>query len=60
MRKNEHPGCHCKACRRGSRSDAGHFTIRYTNRVLRRRYRAALRTYPFDVTQIVVSTPYTD
>ena len=59
MRKNEHPGCSCRACQRG-KHDGGRFIIAQTNRKLRRRYRQALRTRPDDVVQIIVGTPYTD
>jgi hypothetical protein len=60
MRKNEHPSCGCDQCRRGIRTDHGHFVVKYVNRKLRRLYREALRTKPDEVVQIIVSTPYTD
>jgi hypothetical protein len=59
VRKNEHPSCGCTQCRRGIRSDAGHFTVKQVNKRIRRAYKQALRKAD-DVAQIIVGTPYTD
>jgi hypothetical protein len=59
VRKNEHPGCSCRACKRGKHG-GGHFIVVATNRRLRRLYRLALRQRQMDAEPFTVSTPYTD
>jgi hypothetical protein len=58
MRKNEHPGCSCSACRRGKHSGYGRFVVKQVNKKLRRLYREMLAKGDGD--QLVLSTPYTD
>jgi hypothetical protein len=59
MRKNEHPGCSCRACRRGKHA-GGRFIVVMINRRLRRLYRSTLRRGTAEDVPIVLSTPYTD
>ncbi len=60
MRKNEHPRCGCKSCRRGAASSHGQFVHRAVNRKIRHATRISLRRYGEDFEPVIVSTPYTD
>ena len=57
MRKNEHPGCSCSHCRRGSVRRS--FTLRATNRKIRHLTEQQLKTAT-EFVSVVVSVPYTD
>lgn len=68
-KRNEHPRCSCRQCRRGAASNAGQFTHRQVNRKIRSKAKAALRSLrsatlaeleAANDLPVVVSTPYTD
>lgn len=62
-KRNEHPACSCRQCRRGSASSAGQFTHAQVNRKIRRKFKSLLAAAvrgALDVEPVVVSTPYTD
>lgn len=64
MRKQEHIGCSCGACRRGRSSQWGKEELRRINRVIRHHYNDALRAVTQgadpDVDYFVGATNYTD
>lgn len=62
-KRNEHPACSCKQCRRGAGSTAGQHTHALINRSIRRQAKIALKSLDDDYEDFesfVVSTPYTD
>ena len=60
MRKNEHPRCGCKACKRGAAGAYGKFVHRAVNRKIRHETRVALKRKGDDFDMVIVSTTYTD
>lgn len=61
MRKNEHPRCGCRSCRRGASSTYGKFIHKQVNRKIRHDTKHALkRDDPEDFDPVIVSTTYTD
>jgi RNase P protein component len=64
MRKNEHPRCGCRSCRRGASSTYGKTVHRAVNRQIRHITRMALRSLALDdldtFDAVIVSTTYTD
>jgi hypothetical protein len=58
MRKNEHPSCSCRACKRGKGTIFGHYLIKQVNRKIRKAYRQLLRRG--DDAEVSVRTPYLD
>lgn len=60
MRKNEHPRCGCKSCRRGAGSAYGKFIHKAVNRAIRHATKISLRQKGEDFEMVIVSTPYTD
>ena len=64
MRKNEHPRCGCRSCRRGAGSPFGQLIHKAGNRKIRRATRQALRTLPADdldtFVSVIVPAPLTD
>lgn len=60
MRKNEHPRCGCRACRRGSFTKTAKYLHRSINRKIRHATRLALAKLGEDFMQVIISTPYTD
>jgi RNase P protein component len=60
MRKNEHPRCGCKACKRGAASTYGKFVHRAVNRKIRHETRVELKRKGDDFDLVIVSTTYTD
>lgn len=61
MRKNEHPRCGCKSCRRGAASAYGKAVHKQVNRKIRHATKQALkRDDPEDFDPVIVSTTYTD
>jgi hypothetical protein len=63
-KRNEHPACSCRSCRRGAGTCFGQFVHAKVNRAIRRTYRqelaAVVRDGVRDVEPVIVSTGYTD
>ena len=60
MRKNEHPRCSCKQCKRGAASGYGKFIHRAINRKIRHASKVLLEQKGDDFEMVIISTPYTD
>lgn len=59
MRKNEHPGCGCRSCRRGAATASGKATHKAVNRKIRQATRIGLKRKGDDFDMVIISTPYT-
>ena len=60
-KRNEHPACGCRSCRRGAGTAFGQHIHTYINRAIRHATKIALKKLnPEDFEPILVSTPYTD
>ena len=60
MRKNEHPRCSCKQCKRGAASEYGEFIHRAINRKIRHATKIQLKQKGDDFEMVIISTPFTD
>ena len=60
MKKNEHPRCGCKACRRGAATQYGQMLHRAVNRKIRHATKILLRLKGEDFEAVIISTPPTD
>jgi hypothetical protein len=60
MRKNEHPRCGCRSCKRGASSAYGKFIHRHINRAIRHQTKQQLALKGDDFDMVILSTPYTD
>ena len=60
-KRNEHPACGCRWCRRGAGRGFGQYIHTHINRAIRHATKVALKKLnPEDFEPILVSTPYTD
>ena len=60
MRKNEHPRCGCRSCKRGAASTYGKFIHKAINRAIRHATKIKLKQQGDDFVAVIISTPYTD
>ena len=59
-KRNEHPRCGCKSCKRGGATSSGKYVHRSINRKIRHMSKVLLAQVGEMFEAVIISTPYTD